>query len=83
MIKWHDFKSEKPTENKYYLWALNNWNVGNGKGQRVHSSEVNILHWDGRKFIGGGANFRDPDQWAEIPYPEPAKRPTDDLTFSI
>ncbi len=79
-MEWHNFKNSPPTEEKSYLWAVNNWNVFDGMtDNKIHSYYVRTAYWDGHCFREYNNHIlRDPDEWAEIPYPTPRERPKTD-----
>lgn len=82
-IEWKKYKTEKPMKEGMYLWAQNNWNTRNTRGERVLTESVRIAYWKGNCFLDGSHKLIDPDQWVEVPIPPKAKRPLDDLNYEI
>jgi len=82
-IEWNVYVNKKPTKEGLYLWAENNWNTRDLKGQRVFSGSVRTAYWSCRGFRDGSHGLIDPDMWAEVPKPAKAERPLDDLAYEI
>jgi hypothetical protein len=75
-MQWIDFKNQKPTEEGQYLWAQNNWDSRKTSGERVLTRSVRIAYWNGKAFRADEHTIISPDQWAPLPMPEPALKPT-------
>ena len=74
-MDWKSFKDEKPQKDGRYLWAENNWDAVNTKGDHLLRKRVCEAHWKGERFYRGTHTLINPDHWAEITYPEDAPNP--------
>ena len=85
-IEFHDFKEVKPTCSGNYLWAENNWRATKLDGTPTYRLFVHTRYYDTRDNQwrdGYGHAVYDPDQWAEIPMPDPAPDPYPDRNPGI
>lgn len=74
-LTWHNFVDKKPDNEGDYLIAYNNWDSYNIENIPLHNFMVLSAHWNGMEFIVNGNGYRNPDQWADLPFPPPAPRP--------
>jgi len=80
IVKYHDYETDKPTKEGYYLIYWNHWEDyveedGSDRKEHVRASTHGYWGLGNDGFRDNGSPIIDPDQWCVIPMPKPAPKP--------